>query len=188
MATKPLKVGFDFDGVLLYNPTRIVRAPVVLFKHFFMPRREKKFTIPKGRIAKFAWKMAHLSSFMIAPGLSEIERLVRTGKIEAHIITARFDFLEHDFKKKLQSVNKSGIFTSAHFNKKNEQPHLFKERMINELKLDAFVEDNYDIVNYLSKKQAAKVLWIYNIFDRNISHPYKFPNLRKAVERLKKSL
>lgn len=188
MATKPLKVGFDFDGVLLYNPTRIVRAPVVLFKHFFMPRREKKFTIPKGRIAKFAWKMAHLSSFMIAPGLSEIERLVRAGKIEAHIITARFDFLEHDFKKKLQSVNKSGIFTSAHFNKKNEQPHLFKERMINELKLDAFVEDNYDIVNYLSKKQVAKVLWIYNIFDRNISHPYKFPNLRKAVERLKKSL
>lgn len=188
MSKKPLKVGFDFDGVLLYNPTRIVRAPVVLFKHFFMPRREKKFTIPKGKIAKFAWQLAHLSSFMIAPGLDEIERLVRAGKIEAHIITARFDFLEHDFKKKLQQVNKSGIFTSAHFNKKNEQPHMFKERMINELKLDAFIEDNYDIVNYLSKKQVAKVLWIYNIFDRNISHPYKFPNLRKAVERLKKSL
>lgn len=188
MATKPLKVGFDFDGVLLYNPTRIVRGPVVLFKHFFLPRREKKFTIPKGKIAKFAWKMAHLSSFMIAPGLDEIERLVRAGKIEAHIITARFDFLENDFKRKLRNVNKNGIFTSAHFNKKNEQPHLFKERMINEMKLDAFIEDNYDIVSYLSKKHATKVLWIYNIFDRNINHPYKFPNLRKAVERLKKTL
>lgn len=188
MANKPLQVGFDLDGVLLYNPTRIVRHPIVLFKHIFLKKREKKFTIPKSKLAKFVWRLAHYSSFMTANGLDEIEKLVRAGKIEAHIVTARFDFLEDDFKRKLESLNKNRIFKTAHFNKKNEQPHLFKERMISELKLDAFIEDNYDIVHYLSKKHATKVLWIYNILDRNINHPYKFPDLKHAVERLKKSL
>ncbi len=188
MATKPLKVGFDLDGVLLYNPTRVVRPLIVLFKHAFIKKREKKFTIPKSRPAKFIWKLAHYSSFATAGGLDDIERLVRAGKIEAHIVTARFDFLENDFKRKLKTLNKNGIFESAHFNKKNEQPHLFKERMIQELKLDAFIEDNYDIVSYLSKKHSTKVLWIYNILDRNINHPYKFPDLKHAVARLKKSL
>lgn len=188
MASKPLQVGFDLDGVLLYNPTRIARPIIVLFKHAFIKKREKKFTIPKSRLAKFVWKLAHYSSFMTAGGLDELEQMVRAGKIEAHIVTARFDFLENDFKRKLQSLNKNGIFKTAHFNKRNEQPHLFKERMISELKLDAFIEDNYDIVHYLSKKHATKVLWIYNILDRHINHPYKFSNLRHAVERLKKSL
>lgn len=188
MVAKPLKVGFDLDGVLLYNPTRIARPIIVLFKHVFIKNREKKFTIPKSKLAKFIWKLAHYSSFMTAGGLDEIERLVRAGKIEAHIITARFDFLEHDFQRKLRALNRNGIFTSAHFNTKNEQPHLFKERKIQELGLDAFIEDNYDIVSYLSKKHATKVLWIYNILDRNINHPYKFPDLKHAVDRLKKSL
>ncbi|OGK18543.1 hypothetical protein A3D80_01195 [Candidatus Roizmanbacteria bacterium RIFCSPHIGHO2_02_FULL_40_13b] len=185
---KPLKVGFDLDGVLLYNPTRIARQPIVLFKHIFMKKREKKFVIPKSKFVKFVYKLLHLSSFMYAAGLDDIEKLVRAGKIEAHIITARFDFLEDDFKKKLIKLNRGSIFTSAHINRKNEQPHLFKERKINELGLDVFVEDNYDIVNHLNKKSNAKVYWIYNIFDRNIIHPFKFPNLKEAVTRLKKNI
>lgn len=186
MATKPLKVGFDLDGVLLYNPFRIVRGPTVLFKHIFLRRREKKFTIPKSRPAKFLWRLLHLSSFMIADGLGDIEKLVRSGKIEAHIVTARFDFLEDDFKRKLAEINRNAIFASAHFNKRNEQPHLFKERMIQELRLDVFIDDNWNIVRHLSSKTTKQIYWIYNILDRGINYPHKFPTLKKAVLRLRK--
>ncbi|KXK10326.1 MAG: hypothetical protein UZ22_OP11002000840 [Microgenomates bacterium OLB23] len=53
---KKLKVGFDLDGVVLYNPARIVRAPVVRFKHIFLPKKEKVFYVPSTPPEKnFLW-------------------------------------------------------------------------------------------------------------------------------------
>jgi hypothetical protein len=188
MVNKPLKVGFDLDGVLLYNPARIIRLPVVAFKHIFLKKREKKFLVPKNPFARFVWRAMHWSSLFIAPGLDEIERLVKKGKIEAYIVSARYDFLEPDFERWMRRLNKKRIFYETHHNRKNEQPHLFKEKMMKDLGLDVFVEDNYNIVSHLTKKTPTKIFWIYNILDRKIAHPYKFSNLEKAVERIKKLL
>lgn len=185
---KPLKVGFDLDGVLLYNPARIVRFPIVAFKHVFLKNREKKFLVPKNPLSKFAWKVMHWSSLFIAPGMADIEDLVKNGKIEAYIISARYDFLEKDFNRWVEKLNKNNIFHTTHHNTKNEQPHLFKEKMVTTLQLDIFVEDNYNIVTHLAKKTPAKIFWIYNIFDRGIPHPYKFSSLKKVVERIRKLL
>jgi len=53
--------------------------------------------------------------------------------------------------------------------------------MIKKLELDVYIEDNYDIVNYLSQKNKIRILWIYNIFDRGIAFIDKFPSLKSAV-------
>lgn len=186
--SRPLKVGFDLDGVLLYNPARIARLPVTLFKHAFFKKRSKKFIIPKNPLSKFIWKVAHWTSLFIAPGFNQVERMVKNGKIEAYIISGRYGFLGTDFQRWVKKLNKKAIFTEIHYNKNNEQPHLYKEKVIKKLNLDVFIEDNWDIVEYLSKKTPTKIFWVYNIFDRNISHSYKFPGLKKAVERLKRAL
>ena len=63
--------------------------------------------------------------------------------------------------------------------------------MIEKLNLDIYVEDNYDIVRYLSqsaKLKKVKIVWIYNILDRHINYPYKFPTLKAAVEFIKTTL
>jgi hypothetical protein len=56
--------------------------------------------------------------------------------------------------------------------------------MINKLGLDYFIEDNFDIVDYLGRETKAKVLWVYNFMDRNYQYKNKFPTLRKALEKV----
>lgn len=185
---RPLRVGFDLDGVLLYNPVRIVRLPISIVKRLFFKKRHKKFIIPKGPVSKFLWRSAHWTSMFIAPGFDKIETLVQSGKIEAYIITGRYNFLESDFKTWLKKLNRKNIFSGTYINKKNEQPHLFKERMIKDLKLDVFIEDNYDIVEHLVKKTRSRIFWIYNFLDRGIIHPYKFSGLKTALDKITKTI
>jgi hypothetical protein len=66
----------------------------------------------------------------------------------------------------------------------DKQPHIHKLETIEELDLDYFIEDNWDIVNHLRGRSKTRVLWIYNIIDRNIDYPYKYPYLRKALEHI----
>lgn len=183
-AKRPLKVGFDLDGVLLYNPARIIRPIISWLKRTFLKKNKLGFYYPKTYIEKIMWKIFHFSSIYNAPGLDEIRKLVKEGKIEAYLITARFGFLGDTVihwvaKNKLQKV-----FKSVYYNEKNEQPHLFKERMIKKLKLEAYVEDNYDIVDHISKKTSARILWIYNILDRSTNFPHKYPKLDRAIQYL----
>jgi len=181
---KPLKVGFDLDGVLLYNPVRIARKPVSLIKKIFLPSRRQKFIIPQNWFSKIIWEALHLSSLFVADGFYDIERLVKEKKIQAYIITARYNFLQNNTEKWLSRLNKKRIFTSMLINKGNEQPHLFKKRLVDKLGLDIFVEDNFDIVSHLRTSDKTKIFWIYNVLDRYIDHNYKFPNLKKAVAKL----
>lgn len=184
MAKKPLRVGFDLDGVLLYNPARIARFPVSIFKRVFFKKKRLKFYIPKKPWAKLMWRVFHWSSLFVANGFEDIKKLAENGNIEAYIVTSRYSFLEDDFEAWLDRMKINHAFKGVHQNLKDEQPHLFKERMVNELKLDVFVEDNFDIVNHLSKKTRTKIYWIYNILDSRVDYPFKFSSLNKAIAKL----
>src|SRR3989344_445333 len=180
----PLRVGFDLDGVILYHPARVVRTLVKQFKHRFIPKRENTFYIPKSHPEKIMWRVFHWSSIFIASGFDEIKELSKQKKIEPYIITARFDFMEPDFNYWLNRMKVNSSFKASHLNKKNQQPHLYKEEMVKKLKLDIFVEDNWDIVQHLSKKTKAKIFWVYNLFDYNIPYPYRFPSLSQVLQKI----
>lgn len=194
---KPLRVGFDFDGVIMYNPARVIRPIVSFFKKrkLLFNRKELEFFIPKTKFEKMFFILLHQSSIFPAIGLDEIKKLVDAGEIEAYVITGRFSFLEPDFNRWLKKIEAKHIFKACYYNKNDEQPHLFKERMINELKLDLFIEDNWDIVNYLHRKfwtkagnQKTRIYWIYNLFDRKITFKNKFTQLHEALNFLKQDL
>jgi len=113
--------------------------------------------------------------------------------VDGYIVTARYDFLKDDFEKWLIRLEAHNHLVASYHNKNDEQPHLFKERMIEKLGIDIFVEDNWDIVQYLNarfakKKNKPTVLWIYNIIDRFIPYEYKFPTLEKAADFIEKKL
>lgn len=181
----PLRVGFDLDGVLLYNPARIIRPMVTGFKHLIVKKRRLHFYYPKTPPEKTMWYLFHKSSLFFSSGIDDIEKLVRLNKIEAYIVTARYSFLGRELAAWIKKRNLDHIFTGIYYNEHDSQPHLYKEKMIEKLGLTHFVEDNYDIVEYLDHRKAAKVLWIYNLFDRNIAYPYKYPSLLQAVESIK---
>lgn len=185
MKKQPLRIGFDLDGVLLYNPARIIRPFISLAKKILFKKKELRFYYPKSKLEKIIWAIFHKSSIFIAPGLEDIKKLAKTGQLELYIITARYSFLKKDFEKWLKKINADKSFKGYFYNKQDEQPHLFKEKMIKKLNLDVFVEDNWDIVQHLSEKLKSRIYWIYNIFDKKIDYQHKQPHLKKFIEELK---
>jgi hypothetical protein len=181
---KQLRVGFDLDGVLLYNPARIARPIIVFFKKIFLKQGVDKFHYPKTKIQKIIWLMLHKVVFGPASGYEELKKLIKTKKIKAYIITGRNESLKNDFYSWMKKLDADKYFSGSYFNDENEQPYEFKEKMIKKLNLDIYVEDNWDIVRKI--KGQVKVFWIYNIFDRNIKYKYKFPTLKKVLEKILK--
>lgn len=194
MKKKFLKVGFDLDGVILYNPIRVARPVIAFFKSIFFDNKKPLFFYyPKTKIEKLFWKILHLSSLFPAPGVNEIKKLVKEKKIKAYLITGRYSFLENDLQQWIKKLKFKNFFEGIYFNKNDLQPHLFKEKMIKKLNLDIYIEDNWDIVNYLTQNselktqnKKIKIFWIYNLFDRRIKYKNKHHSLSSAIWKIKK--
>ncbi|MEO6508779.1 MAG: hypothetical protein ABIO02_02400 [Patescibacteria group bacterium] len=196
MATKQAqstikRVGFDLDGVVLYNPMRIFRPFISLAKKNDKDEHVVRFYVPQKKLMKVIWKLIHKSSLFVAPGFYDTIKLLKDNNIEAYLITGRFGTLKEDFDKWMKKVDAKNNFKAFYHNPKDEQPHLFKKRMIDELKLDVFIDDNWDIVHYLSsefKNTNKKILWITNIFDRKKRYDLKFSGMNKVYHYFKKDL
>ena len=189
MATmrKPI-VGFDFDGVVAYNPARLARYPISFFKQNILGIKKVSFFVPKNSVERAFWSLAHESSMFPAYGASRLRNLVKDSRIEAHLVTSRFGFLDPNLQRFLKFWGFTDTFTSVTLNRNEEQPHEFKERIIRAKKLDYFVEDNWDIVSYLAtKKLSTEIHWIYNVFDRNKPYQHKYPYLEKSLLRITKT-
>lgn len=181
---RPVVVGFDLDGVLFFNPFRIVRKPVELLKKYVLHRKTMLFYIPRSPLEKIFWKLVHMSSLSPAHGWKRIRTLAQNGSIEAHLITARFACLKSDFDRCVRSLDGGSYFKTTIHNAHDEQPHLFKERMIKELGIKYYIEDNWNIVDHLSTHTDATILWITNAMDLSIDYPERFNNLDEAMTRL----
>ncbi len=191
MTNKLLRVGFDLDGVLLYNPARIIRPIMSFIKRYVLKRDLNKFYYPKNKIEKLIWWFLHKSSLWPSSGIKELIMLVKQKKINAYVVSARYELLEKDFTRWISVIDPDKVFSGYFYNNKNDQPQLFKEKMIKKLNLNIFVEDNWDIVKHINQKlniknKKVKVLWIYNILDRNIHYKYKFSDLNSVITKIKK--
>jgi len=191
MKNKVLKVGFDLDGVLLYNPARIFRPIIYFIKKYILKRKTNQFYYPKNKLEKLIWLFLHKSSLFPAPGVKKIKQLIKEKKIKAYVISARYESLKEDFLFWKKKIDPENLFSSWYYNEKNDQPHLYKEKMIKKLKLDVFVEDNWDIVKYLKTQNSklktekkTKIFWIYNLLDRNIKYRYKFSSLKEVIKKI----
>ncbi len=182
------KVGFDFDGVLYYNPTRVIRPIIYFIKKHLLKKRIDRFYIPQHTFSKKIIGFLHKSSFRPNRGFADFKALLNNPRYQVYIITARFNFIKDNLMRSLRKANINpkkiaGVFQ----NLQNEQPHLFKEKIIKKLKLDYFVEDNWDIVRHLTKTVPTKVIWVYNLIDwLFIKYQPRVKDLKEAINYLEK--
>jgi hypothetical protein len=186
MAKRKLRIGFDLDGVILYNPVRTLRPIAQLFR-FLKPalfhEKAESFYFPHSKLEQYIWRHLHKTSFKIADGYEEIKKLVKKGRIDAYLITGRYSFLKPDFDYWVKKLNDKSVFKGCFYNKTNLQPNVFKRTMIKKLELDYFVEDNWGVIQRLNGSlKSVKVLWLSNILDRNIKYKYKFFSLKEIVD------
>lgn len=178
---KPLRVGFDLDGVILYNPVRIIRPLISFVKHLFLHKKLVSFYVPSNRWEKLIFRLFHYSSIFVAPGFAQLKQMADSHEIEAYIITARYNFLKADFHSWLRKIDARRYFVECKLNENNQQPHIFKREMIEKFNFDVFVDDNWDIVQYLSKNTKATVIWVTNIFDHSLPYRYKCNSIAEAL-------
>lgn len=188
---KTLKVGFDLDGVLLYNPARIARPVITLMKKkkVITNREQLEFYVPKPGFEQFFWELLHKSSVCLAPGFEQIAELKKAKIIEPYLITGRFAHLQKNYDKWRKKMNADQLFIKSYMNSNDEQPHLFKEKLIRELELDYFIEDNWDIVQYLDQRfaktkgqdKSATIIWLSNILDFRVDYHSKVMSLQEAL-------
>lgn len=179
---KPIVIGFDFDGVIAYNPVRLARLPISFVKQRILGIKKVSFFVPRTPLEKSLWALAHESSVFPARGAAMLRTLTKEKKIEAHLVTGRYGFLEENLLRFLKRWNLTDCFTTITVNVKEEQPHEFKERVLRNNTFAYYVEDNLDIVKHLSsKQQKTQIHWIYNIFDRNNPYANKYPYLEQSL-------
>jgi hypothetical protein len=180
---KPIVIGLDFDGVVAYNPARIARFPISYVKEHILGVKKVSFFVPRTPLEKAVWALAHETSIVPGRGIGMLKTLVEHGDVEAHLLTARFGFLEPGLMRFLRFWELEHTFASITLNTKEEQPHEFKSRMIQAKKFAYYIEDNWDIVTHLSRTAPkTRVHWIYNILDRGKTYPHKYPFLERSLE------
>lgn len=190
MKQEPLKVGFDLDGVILYNPARVARPILAFLRNQILHKQKKEFYIPKSPFAQWFWHLLHKTSLVPSPAYASVKRLIKDKKIEAYLITGRYHSLESDFDMWLTTLDAKSYFKTCVYNKNNEQPHIFKKKMIEKFGIKIFIEDNWDIVRLLNEnqKRPVTILWITNFLDQFIQYPYKYFSLKGAVAYIQEDL
>lgn len=188
MRKHKLRVGFDLDGVILYNPIRTLRPIASAFKFlkpYLFHEKSDSFYFPNSPLEKYIWRMLHKTSFRIADGYRDIVRLRKKKLFDVYLITSRYDFLKRDFMYWVRKLNARSVFKGCIYNKTNLQPNVFKRHMIRKLKLDYFVEDNWGVIQKLNGSlKRVKILWLSNFLDKNIPYRYKFFSLKEVVRYL----
>ena len=187
---KKTVIGLDFDGVIVYNPLRLARAPITVFKRQILKIKKLTFFVPHYPWQIKLWKIIHYSSYFPANGLEQLRSLAQNPNVELHLITARFDYLSDHIQDWLDKNGVTPLFKTININVHNEQPHLFKERLIKKYRLDYFVDDNLNIIEYLEPRvKPTRLFWINNIIDSIFIRDRRgFPYLRSAIEKISSQL
>jgi hypothetical protein len=144
-----MRIGFDLDRIFINYPPFV---PSKLIDWLYRNHTDRlSYRIPHLLPEIWLRKLSHLPIFR--PAMRDNVRFVQElGKDKKHqlfLISGRYSFL-HD--QSFGILKKYGLITpfeKIYLNDKNEQSHLFKSRIIKEEKIDLFIDDDADLINYL---------------------------------------
>jgi hypothetical protein len=165
-----MNVGFDLDKVFINFPPLIPSGIIDLFYKGNV-KHELKYRIPS-KIEQSVRILSHhpLLRHPISKNLNYIKNLALGNKDKYYLISSRFNFLKKRTDNIIKLYDFDKIFNAMYFNYENRQPHLFKNEIIKKLNLDKFVDDDLQLLEYLTDKNPmTKFFWLNN----EISKPLK---------------
>lgn len=171
-----MKIGFDLDRVFINYPPFV---PYFLIDWLYKNQnsQELAYRFPKSPFEQLIRQLSHLAVFrpQIKNNVQFINNFPNPSENQLYLISSRYKFLKSLTYRLLKKYNLLKPFFSINLNDHDEQPHLFKERLIKAKKIDLYVDDDLDLLKYLSKHCAkTKFVW-YNLTDYH-------PKLEKIIE------
>jgi len=169
MEKKKIKIGVDLDGVIIGKP-------------FFVPKdlmewlvrshnnSKTKYRFPKLKAEIYLRKKSHhwLLRPPIRKNLEAIKKLAKKKNIEIYVISGRYGFLKEKTQFWLKKHQIKNLFKAIFINLENEQPHLFKEKILKKLNLDYFFDDDPIIIKHLKIQAKNTKLYLVEKSDEKI--------------------
>lgn len=158
-----MNIGFDLDQVLISYPP-IVPSKLINWLYRDHCTSKLSYRIPKNRFEQLIRKVTHY--YRLRPPFKKnidfLLTLPQNPHYTLYLISSRYGFLEKITHTILKRYNIFSIFSSINLNTQNEQPHLFKEKIIKKLKIDLFVDDDLELLQYLQQHCPNTKLFWYN--------------------------
>lgn len=155
-----MRLAFDFDGIFIDKPPFIPKE--ILEKLHKKKSHNLSYRFP-GKIEQKIRVLSHAPFFRppIKNNIESLKRIVAKGNSKIYLVSSRFSFLKSKTELWDSVNNIFKYFEKAYFNFEDEQPHIFKDKVIKKEKLEKFVDDDLDLLLYLSPRNPeVKFYWV----------------------------
>lgn len=154
-------IGLDLDGVLVGLPP--LTSPGIIETLYKDQKSEKlKYRFP-GPLEQKIRRLSHLPFVRppIEPNCSTVKN--SSSKYDLYLVTGRYKFLEDLTYTWLKKYNLYNSFKEIYINIDNKQPHIFKSEIIAKLKLNVYIEDDFDSIMYCAtRNKKTQFYWYTN--------------------------
>jgi hypothetical protein len=107
----------------------------------------------------------------IKKNLSFLQSLSKEKKHNLYLISSRFGFLKKQTEKLAKRHSFYSIFKKLYFNYQNEQPHEFKDRVLKEIKIDRYIDDDLALIKHLAKENPKSIFyWLNTRLKKKLTH------------------
>lgn len=157
-----MNLGFDLDKIFVDYPPFI---PGSLIDRLYKKKANGvlQYRIPSKTEQVFRLMTHHpFIRPLIKENIAFIQSLHRNNKYKNFLISSRYGFLKNRTAELMKQLNFHSLFEELHFNYHNEQPHEFKEKVMKELRIDRYVDDDLPLLRYLALKQKEKHFFWFN--------------------------
>ncbi|MBI2028061.1 MAG: hypothetical protein HYT07_00495 [Candidatus Levybacteria bacterium] len=156
-----MNIGFDLDKVFIDYPFFL---PDFIIDRFYKKKANGKlsYRIPKKPEQLLRLLIHHpLLRQPIKTNIDFMKKLASQNTHKHYLISGRFGFLKNKTQKLVQKHELYKLFEGLYFNFGNQQTHLFKNDIIQRLKIDLYVDDDRELLKYLAKKNPkTKFFWL----------------------------
>lgn len=159
-----IKIAFDLDGVIIDKPPLI---PKKLIERLFRGGNHNglHYRYPRSKLEQRIRKISHYYLFRppIGKNIKFIKSLASENKYDLYIISGRFSFLKKETNIWLEKRKIKDLFRKIYINLDDEQPHLFKEQVLRELKPNVFIDDDWLLADYLAEKISPCKIYCFSL-------------------------
>lgn len=156
-----MNIGFDLDGIFVDKPPII---PKTILERLYKDRDNGglHYRIPSS-VEQRIRILSHYPIFRPAliKNVIALQNLAKSQKYSLFLISSRFGFLKKRTEALVKKHGFDGIFKKLYFNYPNEQPHLFKQRILKEINIDAFIDDDLSLLKFLARENPkVQFYWL----------------------------
>lgn len=154
-----MKIGFDLDKVFVEHPPLV---PDALIERLYKKKAngELLYRIPSYP-EQIIRKASHYPLFRqpMKNNLNYIFELAKK-KHKLYLLSGRFGFLRKHTDDFIHKYNLQDYFEGMYFNYENEQPHIFKDKVLKTLHLDIYVDDDQHLLNFVAKRHEKTMFFL----------------------------